>query len=87
MTLTYSVSFSYIAFRYFSKWRLKFSQVATTPLPYPPSLTAYPTLPEAGTPNFYRQNDRKGCSLDHLDGFGYFLFGFGAAGKNSRGDS
>ena len=33
----------------------------------------------------FRQNDRRGCSLPYIDGFGYFLFGFGAAVKNSRG--
>ena len=50
---------------------------------YIASLTAYPTLPGGGTPNFFfRQNDRKGCSLDYLNGFSHFLFGFGAAGKN-----
>ena len=62
----------------------KFSQVATTP-PYPPSFDTLPP-PEGGTPkNFSRQNDRKGCSLAYLDGFGHFLFDSGAAGKNSRG--
>ena len=28
--------------------------------------------------NCFRQNDRIGCSLVYLDGFGHFLFGFGA---------
>ena len=70
---------------FFQNGDLKYSEVATTP--YPPFLTAYPTLPEGGIPICFRQNDRKGCSLDYLDGFGHFLFGFGfgAAGKNSRG--
>ena len=33
---------------------------------------------------FFRQNYRKEFSLDYLDGFGNFRFGFGAAGKKSR---
>ena len=52
------------------------------PPPLPPSLTAYLT-PEKGTPGFFfHQNDRKECTLDYLDGFGRFLFGFGRKGKN-----
>ena len=51
--------------------------------PYPPSLTAYIT-PQP--PTLFNQNDRKGCTLDNLDGLGLFLFGFGATGKKiSRG--
>ena len=46
-------------------------------------LREYP--PEEGTPDFsFHQNDRKGCTLDYLDGLGHFLFGFGATGKNYR---
>ena len=44
---------------------------------------AYLTPPEGGTPIFF-QNDHRGCSLDDLDGFGNFFFGFGAAGKIQR---
>ena len=50
------------------------------PPPYPQSLTAYPTPPEGEPPQFFRQNDCKGCILDCIDGFGHFRFGFGAAG-------
>ena len=35
------------------------------------------------TPIFF-QNDRKGCTLNNLDGLGHFLFGLGATGKKSR---
>ena len=83
--LTYSASFNCIACRYFSKWPLKIFSGGNHP-PYSPSLTAYLTPPEGGTPIFFFQNDRKGCSLDYPGGFGHFLFGFGAAGKNYRGD-
>ena len=47
-------------------------------LPYSP-----PPHPRRGYPDFFHQNDRKGCTLDYLDGLGHFLFGFGATGKNS----
>ena len=54
------------------------------PPPYPPSLMAQPTPPEVGTHKCFCQNGRKGCSLDYLDGYGHFLFGFGVAGKNNQ---
>ena len=41
--------------------------------------------PKGVSPIYFRQNDRKGCRSDYLDGFGHFVFGFGAAEKNSRG--
>ena len=65
----------------FSKWGLLIFSGANH-LPYAPSLTAYLT---PRTPDFFRQNDRKGCTLDYLDGLSHFLFGFGATGKKSRG--
>ena len=45
-------------------------------------LPYYPTIPEGIPPICFGQNDHKGCSLDYLDGFGHFLFGFGVVGKN-----
>ena len=48
-------------------------------------MIAYPTPTEGGNPFFFCQNDRKGCSLDYLDGLSHFLFGFGAAGKILEG--
>ena len=38
-----------------------------------------------GYPRFFRQNDRKGFSLDYLHGLGHSLFGFGATGNNLLG--
>ena len=62
----------------FSKWRHK---IRWQPHRYRPSLTAYLTPPEGSTPIFFRQNYRKGCSLDYLDGFGhYFGVGWGWGG-------
>ena len=54
------------------------------PPPYPPSLMAYLTPPPY--PHFFfQQNNRKGYTLDYLDGLGHFLFGFGVTGTKSRG--
>ena len=70
---------------FFSKEQLlKFSQVATIPVPAIFD-SLYPTPPEGDTPIFSRQNDHNGCSLENIDGFDHFLFGFGAEGKKSRG--
>ena len=44
---------------FFQNGDFYFSQMATTPLPYPPSLTAYLTPPEGRTPISFHQNDRK----------------------------
>ena len=49
--------------------------MATTP--YLPHLTAYFTLSprEGGTFDFFKnQSDRKGRTLDYLDGLGHFFF-------------
>ena len=44
---------------------------------------ACPTPLEGVPPIYFCQNNRKECSLDYLDGFGHFLFGFGAATETS----
>ena len=80
MILTYSVSAALHAdiFRNFLRWQPPPVPAIFDGLPYPSS-RRYPQL--------FRQNDRKGCSLDYLDDrdFGHFLFGFGSTGKKSRG--
>ena len=43
-------------------------------LTLPPPLKGVPLI-------FFHQNDRKGCTLNCLDGLGPFLFGLGATGK------
>ena len=57
--------------------------MATTP--YPRTLTAYPTPVLGGTPDFFHQNDRKGCKRDYLDVRGHFVLRFGAIGKKPLG--
>ena len=84
MILTYSVNFSCIACRYFSKWWLKIFSGGNHPRTHHLWRLILPHL-KGVTPNFVHQKDRKGCILDNLDGFGHFLFGFGATRKNSRG--
>ena len=54
------------------------------PRPYSPSLTANHTPLEGVLPIRFHQNDRKGRTLDYLDGSGHLLFGLGATEKNSR---
>ena len=53
-----------------------FNFVSWQPLPVPAIFDGlpYPLI-------FFHQNDRKGCSLDYLDGLGHFLFGFWATEK------
>ena len=53
--------------------------------PYPPFLTAYLTRPDGGHPDFFHQNDRKGCNIDYLDGLGHTLFGFHAIENHLSG--
>ena len=50
---TYSVSFSTIACKYFSKWRLKNIGGWLPPPPYPSTLTAYPIPIFGGTLDFF----------------------------------
>ena len=52
--------------------------------PLPAIFDGLPYLPR-GTPDFFYQNDRKGCTLDYLDGLGHFLFVLEQQGKISRG--
>ena len=33
---------------------------------------------EGGTPDFFHQNESRGCGSDYLDALGHFRFGFGA---------
>ena len=87
--LIYSISFSCIAciVFFFSKWRLKISQVAINPPTYPQSLADYLFPPKGGTPDFFFffwPNYLTGFSLDYLDSVRHFPFWFGGAGKNSR---
>ena len=83
--LTCSESFSTIPCRYFSKWRLKIFEVATTPLHSNFDGSPYPHL-KGYSRSFFHQNDRKGCKRDILDARGHFLLRFCAAGdKTVRG--
>ena len=61
----------------FQNGDLKHFQVATI-LPYPRTLTAYPTPVLGSTPDFFHQNNRKGCKSDYLDARGHFVLHFGA---------
>ena len=65
---------------FFQNGDLKYSQVAITPRTRPLWRLTLPHL--KGVPNFLRQNDCKGCSLDYVDGLVTFFFGFGVAGKS-----
>ena len=67
------------------KWRLKISSGGNHTPPPPSRHIWWLTLPylKGVPPFFFLQNDRKGCRLDYLDGFGHFLFGFGAAWKKN----
>ena len=58
--------------------------VPSTP-PHLPSLTAYPTPTLGGTPNFFHQNERKGCKIDYLKARGQLLLRFYAAVKKLEG--
>ena len=63
---------------------LLYFQVAT--IPYPRTLTAYPTTVLRGTPGFvFHQNDRKGCKRDYLDAWVRFVLRFGAIGEKPLG--
>ena len=79
--LIYTVSFKTIQLIFFSNKRLLIFSGGNHATPYPPSYTAYLTP----HPRFFHQNDRKGCSLDCLNGLGHFHFGFVRQGKISRG--
>ena len=61
--------------RYFSKWRLKIFSGGNHP-PYSRTLMAYPTPVLGGTPDFFHQNDCKGCKRDYLDARGHFVLHF-----------
>ena len=74
--LIYTVSFKTIQSILFSKWQLLIFSGGIHPLPTNTPLKGVP-------PICFHQNDRKGCTLDYLDGLGHFLFGFGATGKKS----
>ena len=78
--LIYTVSLKIIQSIFFPKWRLLIFSGGNKPLTRHIWL-AYLTP----TPDFFHQNDRKGCTLEYLDGLGHFLFGFGESGKKSRG--
>ena len=80
IVLVYTVSFKTIQSKNFSKWRLLIFSGGNHP--YSPSFTAYLS---PRTPDFFHQTDRKGCTLDYLDGLGHFLFGLRRQGKKSRG--
>ena len=82
--LIYTVSFKAIqSILFFKNDHFWFSQVATTP--YPSSLTATLSPEGGGTPVFFHEIDRKGCTLDYLDGLGHFLFGFCLIGNHLLG--
>ena len=55
----------------------------------PPAVPAIfdglPCPPEGSTPDFFHQNDRKGCTLDYLEGHFLFLGGGGERENFSRG--
>ena len=80
------VSAAWQADFFFQNGDLKFTQMANTH-PVLASLTEV-TLPHMkGVPPIFFgvKMTARGCSLEYLDGFGHFLFGFVAAGTNSRG--
>ena len=79
--LIYTVSFNTIQSINFSKWQLLIFSGGNPPVPAIFDSLPYPLK---GTPDFFHQNDRKGCTLNYLDGLGHFLFDFGATGNNSR---
>ena len=43
-------------------------------------MTAYPTPVLGGTPDYFHQNNRKGCKRDYLDARSHFRLRFGAFG-------
>ena len=47
---------------------------------------AYPTPVLEGTPEFFHQNDGKGCKKNYLDAQGRFVLRFGATGNNLLGE-
>ena len=68
----------------FSKWRIPISLGGNHPLalgldglPYP-RIRGYP-------PDFFHQNNRKGCKRDYLDAWGHFVLRFGAIGDKPLG--
>ena len=70
--------------RYFSNWRLKHFQVATTPVPSDFDGLLYPHV--RGYPRiFFHQNDSKGYKRDYLDASGHFVLRFGAIGEKPLG--
>ena len=83
---TCSVSFKFIVFRYFSKWRLKMSKKLKRLQP-PPSSDfdglPYPRV-RWSQHFFFHQNDRKGCNRDYLYALDHFLLRFGATEKNRK---
>ena len=79
MNVTYSVGFTCIACKYFSRWRLKIFPGGNHPRTHDlwrltVSSGPYPTW-RGYLQLFFRQSDRKGCRIDYLDGF--FRFGGG----------
>ena len=59
----------------------KYFQVTTTPVPLDFDGLPYPCVED--TPDFFHQNDRKGCKRDYLDSGGHFVLRFGAIGDKS----
>ena len=72
---TCSVSFSIIVCRYFFRLAnlcfLKTEKVASTPPPSDFDGLPYPQV--RWYPNFFHENDRKGCKRDYLNALGNFL--------------
>ena len=70
--LTHSVRFKTIPWRYF----LKIVISENAGLHKPPSHSDFDGLPYPRVrwyPNFFHQNDRKGCKWDYLDALGHFF--------------
>ena len=68
----------------FSKWLLKIFSGGNHP-PVPSDFDGLFTPVLRGTPDFFHQNDRKGCKRDYLDARGHFVLRFGAIGEKPLG--